>query len=102
MAKEPKKDSLIGWSETIRKMGEDEIEKNNKLSPSKDSLENIVSLARTIYEHTVLMKNVSDMAHQGLIDFDRAQRIMDAAKLGIKETVGYLEAYLRFNKDDGK
>jgi len=95
MSKEKlKKDSISSWSETIRKIGEEEIETNNKLTPSKYQMENIVGCARTIHEHTVLMKNVSDMAHQGMITFEMAQKILDGTKLRIKETIGYIEAYL--------
>jgi len=95
MAKEKSKnDSLTRWSETIRKIGEEEIEKNNKLTPSKYQIDNIVGCARTIHEYTVSMKNVSDMAHQGMITFEMAQKILDGTKLRIKETIGYMEAYL--------
>jgi len=97
-----KKDQLSSWIETIKKIGDEEIEKNNKLTPSKYSLDNIVGCARTIHEHTVLMKNVSDMAHQGLMAFDMAQKILNGTKLRIKETVGYMEAYLGLNDKEGK
>lgn len=46
------------------------------------------------------MKNSSDMAHQGLIDFELAQKILDGTKGSIKETIDYLEKYLGLNLNE--
>ena len=88
-----KSNPLGDWSKFIREQGEKEPEIEHKISPSKGQLENIVGLAKTILEQTVLMKNSSDMAHQGIITFEVAQKIIDGTKGRIKEAYGYLEAY---------
>jgi len=90
---------MASWAEVINKISEQERECNNKLAPSKYNLDNIVGCARTIHEYTVLMKNSSDMAHQGLISFDMAQKILNGTKKRIDETIKYMEAYLMIEKE---
>ena len=88
-----KSDPLGDWGKFIREQGEKDLAIEHTLSPSRGQLENVVGLAKTILEQTILMKNSSDMAHQGIISFEVAQKIIDGTKTRIKETYGYLEAY---------
>lgn len=98
-----KKDPWANFNKHIGEMFEKEHQANIKLTPHKNDLENIVGLSKTLFEQTVLMKNSSDMAHQGIISFEVAQKIMDATKGRIKETLGYLETYLGLgDKDEPK
>jgi len=91
--------SISDWSKGIADIFEREQEIRNKLQPNRDELNNIVGCARTIYESTILMKNSSDMAHQEIISFEMAQRILDGTKGKIKETIEYLEAYLKLKEE---
>jgi len=89
-----KNDSITTWSKGIKEMGEQEREIRNKLTPNKSELQNIVGCARSIYETVILMSNSSSLAHEGIMDFEIAQRILDTQKENIKENIKYLEVYL--------
>lgn len=90
----PKKDPWANYNSAIGEIFDKQHEENIKLTPHKNDLENIIGLSKTLFEQTVLMKNSSDMAHQNIISFEVAQKIMNATKVRIKETLGYLETYL--------
>ncbi|MGH0945047.1 hypothetical protein ACQVTS_28515 [Bacillus mycoides] len=73
---------------------------NEKLSPSKDEMRFVTDYAKVIYEHTQLMNNASEMAHQGLIDFELAQKIMNTQKKNIKRDIKYLQSFLGLNEEE--
>ena len=92
----PKKaNPWAGYSKAIGEIFDKQHEENIKLTPHRNELENIVGLASAILKDAITMKNVSDMAHQDMIIFEMAQEIMDGTKLRIKESMGYLQTYLR-------
>jgi hypothetical protein len=66
-----------------------------KLSPSIGQMQYVISFARTIYECTKIMKNASTMAHEGLIDFEVAQKILDIQKKNIERGTICLLEYLK-------
>ncbi|KEK23923.1 hypothetical protein [Bacillus gaemokensis] len=73
---------------------------DEKLSPSKYEMRYITDYARVIYDKAQLVNNASEMAHQGLIDFELAQKIMDTQKENIKSDIKYLQIYLGIDEKD--
>jgi len=94
-----KNTSITDWSEGIKQMGEERREINNKLSPNKSDIKNALSYAREIYETVVLMSNSSSFAHEDIISFEIAQKILDAQKKYIEESIKNLEIYLGIISD---
>ena len=85
---------ITDWTKGIKKMGETEREISNKLTPNKSQMNNALTYAREIYETVLFMSNSAMMAHEELIDFKIAQKLIDSQKNGIKESIKYLEVYL--------
>ena len=82
------------WGDAISKQFEKQREKDAMLSPNKGEMRYIADIARSMDKTAQLMDNASEMAHQGLIEFELAQRIMDVQKDKIKRDMKMLETYL--------
>lgn len=68
------------WEDVILNISQEEKEKNELLNPSRLELKYIVDYSGIIYDKVQLMQNASNMAHEKLIDFETAQRIIDHQK----------------------
>jgi len=90
--------SISNWPNTIKEIAEKEREISNKLSPNKSGMKNALAYSKELYETVVFMSNLSSLTHEGLIDFEIAQKILDAHKEDIKESIKYLEIYLGINE----
>jgi hypothetical protein len=82
------------WSKATNVSSDKQREIDEKLSPSISQMQYVISYARTIYECTKIMKNASTMAHEGLIDFELAQKILDVQKKNIERGTICLQEYL--------
>lgn len=90
-----KKSIINSWDRAIKKSFDDHKEANEKLTPSKAEIRYVADFARNIDKTAQLMHNASEMAHQGIIDFETAQKIMDIQKKNIEKDVKYLLTYLQ-------
>ena len=89
-----KNTSITNWTQGIKQMGEERKEINNKLSPNKSDIRNALAYAKEIYETVVLISNTSDFAHEDIISFDVAQKILESQNINIQESIKHLEIYL--------
>jgi len=94
-----KNTSITDWSEGIKKMGEERREINNKLSPNKNDLRNALAYAKEIYETVLLMSNTSSFAHEDIVSFEIAQKILESQSIDIQENIRNLEIYLGIHKE---
>lgn len=83
-----------GWADAITKSWDKQREIDATLSPSKGEMRYVTDYARNIDKLAQLMNNASEMAHQGIIDFEMGQKIMDAQKENIKKDLKFLLVYL--------
>ena len=88
------KKDISGWGEAISRSFEKQREKDMLLSPNKGEMRYIADIARSMDKTAQLMDNASEMAHQGLIEFELAQKIMDVQKDKIKRDMKMLQQYL--------
>lgn len=89
---------INSWSEVIDKIAERNKEANEKLSPSQSEMRYIVDYGRIIYDKLQLINNASKMAHEGIIDFDTGQKIIDYQKKTLKRDIENLLIYLGFKE----
>ena len=95
-----KKKNDLGWNEAISKNFEQEKKKNEMLDPSKSEMRYITDYARSIDKKAQLMENASQMAHQGVIDFETGQKILNTQKEAIKKDIKYLTRMLDFEREE--
>lgn len=91
------KSTINDWSNAIAKSWDRQREIDEKLTPSKGQMRYVTDFARNIDKVAQLMNNASEMAHQSIIDFDIAQKIMDTQKKNILKDIEYLKSYLEDN-----
>lgn len=89
------------WSKGIDAMFERQKEIDNKLSPSKGEMQYVMGFARAIAEKANYIQFTSAMAHEGIIAFEEAQKIIDWQKEQLKQDMKYLQRYLG-EEDEGK
>lgn len=82
--------TINSWSEVIDKIAERNKEVDEKLSPSQSEMRYVVDYGRIIYDKLQLINNASKMAHEGIIDFDTGQKIIDLQKKTLKSDIEYL------------
>ncbi|MFL1672531.1 hypothetical protein [Paenibacillus dendritiformis] len=82
--------TINSWSEVIDKIAERNKEVDEKLSPSQCEMRYVVDYGRIIYDKLQLINNASKMAHEGIIDFDTGQKIIDLQKKTLKRDIEYL------------
>ncbi len=85
------------WSKVIDNVFEERDKINNKLSPSKLQINSIVDFSRNINDKAQLIRNVSDMAHEKIVDFELAQKIIDNQIKNVEKDIKYLKSYLGVN-----
>lgn len=90
------------WIDGIDRMFERQREIDQKLSPSRGEINYIKSYAHSILEKVSYIEFISALAHEGVIDFDMAQKIMDWQKQQIKKDVEYFKGYLGLDKNEEK
>ncbi|WP_340032670.1 hypothetical protein NSQ20_12475 [Paenibacillus sp. FSL K6-1122] len=104
MAKTNKKSKTIdqteAWIKAIHNSEEERRRVDASLSPSRDSIRYVADYAKTINDSVQLIKNTSNMAHQGIIEFEVAQRIIDNQKKTLLRDVKWLETFLTQDDED--
>ncbi|WP_211750288.1 hypothetical protein [Paenibacillus sp. Marseille-Q4541] len=91
--------SKTTWEDVVSNAFEERKNENELLSPSKLEFKYIVDYGRIIYDKLQLMNNTSNMAHEKIIDFEKAQRIIDHQKKTLKKDIEYLKSYLEINDE---
>lgn len=89
---------IQNWKKVIDGIAKEEKERSEKLSPSLLEMRYVVDYGRIIYDTLQLMNNSSRMAHEGIINFETAQRIIDLKKYQLKKDIDLLSAYLELDK----
>ena len=82
------------WVKGINKQFDERKKEEMKLSPSKGQMRYINDFGGQIQECTQRMEMASIMAHDNLITFELAQRIIDHQKDEIQNAVKYLQGYM--------
>jgi hypothetical protein len=104
MKKSNNKNTLVdqteAWIKAIHNSEEESRKVDASLSPSKDSIRYVVDYARTINDTVQLIKNTSNMAHQRVIEFEVAQRIIDNQKKALLRDIKWLETFLTQDDED--
>ncbi|MFB5758915.1 hypothetical protein [Paenibacillus medicaginis] len=85
---------IDAWSKGINNMFDRQKEIDEKLSPSRLEMKCVADYARSIDQKVQLMNNASQMAHDRIIDFESAQKIIDMQKKSIKRDIKYLQGLL--------
>jgi len=82
------------WSKGLDEMFERQREIDRKLSPSKSEINYVTSFARAIMEKANYIQFTSALAHEKVIEFEKAQQIIDWQKEQIKQDIRHLQCYL--------
>ncbi|MGG3987431.1 hypothetical protein [Bacillus smithii] len=90
------------WAETVDRMFKRQREIDQKLSPSKSEIKYIKSYTHSLMEKVDYIEFTSVLAHEGKIDFDMAQKIMNWQKQQIKKDVEYFKLYLGLDENEEK
>ncbi|WP_339304248.1 hypothetical protein NST33_17675 [Paenibacillus sp. FSL L8-0435] len=93
-------DQTEAWMKAIHNSEEERRKVDASLSPSRDSIRYVVDYAKTINDTVQLIKNTSNMAHQGVIEFEVAQRIIDNQKKALVRDIKWLETFLTQDDED--
>lgn len=86
--------AVTDWSKAISDSFDAHRKLDGKLSPSKNQMKYVADLARSIDKKAQLMDYASEMGHQGLLDFEVAQKIMNTQKEIMKKDIKLLLTYL--------
>lgn len=93
MAKK-KENNLSEWTESIRSYGEIQQEIENKLTPNKTIIRYISDYTKVLNDKSGRIEWTSIMAHDGIISFEVAQRIIDFQVQQMLKDIDYLKGYL--------
>ncbi|PIH59015.1 hypothetical protein [Paenibacillus sp. LK1] len=106
MTKSNKKNRVVdqteAWMKAIHNSEEERRKVDASLSPSRDSIRYVVDYAKTIDDTVQLIKNTSNLAHQGVIEFEVAQRIIDNQKKALLRDIKWLETFLKQDDEEEK
>jgi hypothetical protein len=94
-----KSNTNADWGKAIDNIFEQNHKEDIMLNPSKLQMKYLTGYAKNIYDYAQLMNNVSEMAHQKLISFELAQKIMDVQSKNIKKDVKYLLSYIENDEE---
>jgi hypothetical protein len=90
-----KKDTTFqDWSKVITEMGERDKEIDNMLTPSKGEIRYIIDNARSILEKATHIEMACLLAHEKVITFEQAQKIMDWQKEQLQRDIKHIQMYL--------
>lgn len=88
-------DMIDRWSKSIGENFDRQREIDNKLEPNVHAVRTIVSYGEGVQSCLRMIETVSQMAHQGIITFEVAQKIMDVQRKSALKDMKYLEVMLK-------
>lgn len=85
---------MSDWMEAISEISQRNRDTINKLSPNKMQVNTIKSYTRAVNDRVNYIDCISLLRHEGIIDFETAQKLIDVQKDWLKQDIEYLKQYL--------
>lgn len=82
------------WMNIVESMSKKRREENNKLIPSKMQIKYLEDYSKLILTKINNISFTSALAHEGVINFEEAQEIIDWQRKQIEEDICFLQGYL--------
>lgn len=88
-------DQISEWDRVIQKQFDEKRERDQLLEPIRPTISRIVNSAETLGRLAHYIQLTSDMAHEGLLAADKAQRIIDNQIKHMTSEMKYLSMFLK-------
>ncbi|YP_010581910.1 hypothetical protein IM043_gp089 [Bacillus phage SPG24] len=88
-------DQISEWDKVIQKQFDDKRERDQLLEPSRPAIPRIVNSAQALGRMAHYIQMTSDMAHEGLLAADKAQRLIDNQIKHMTNEMTYLSMFLK-------
>ncbi|QZA69599.1 hypothetical protein 035JT004_100 [Bacillus phage 035JT004] len=88
-------DQISEWDRVIQKQFDERRERDQLLEPNRPTIPRIVNSTQALGRMAYYIQMTSDMAHEGLIAVDKAQRIIDNQIKHMASEMKYLSMFLK-------